>query len=131
LPPPEGSRGKANSLAVPVFVAPRSSAQHRRSACGSPRRTSLVPRPVRSAHEPRPLPVGSAVSVSPDPIRVDRSDPDVSRLLERCTFPPAGTAVVCGVSGGADSTALLALAVAAGLVVEAVHVDHSLRRDSD
>ena len=43
---------------------------------------------------------------------------------------PPGTAVVCGVSGGADSLALLALAVAAGLEPTAVHVDHGLRSDS-
>lgn len=51
-------------------------------------------------------------------------------LLARCTFPPAGTAVTCAVSGGADSTALLALAVRAGLHVTAVHVDHGLRQGS-
>ncbi|MGB8859592.1 MAG: tRNA lysidine(34) synthetase TilS [Ilumatobacteraceae bacterium] len=51
-------------------------------------------------------------------------------LLPRCTFPPAGTAVACAVSGGADSTALLALAVAAGLSVTAIHVDHGLRAGS-
>lgn len=48
-------------------------------------------------------------------------------LLGRCTFPPAGTAVRCGVSGGADSSALLILAVEAGCRVTAVHVDHGLR----
>jgi len=48
-------------------------------------------------------------------------------LLPRCSFPPAGTAVTCAVSGGADSTALLALAVAAGCCATAVHVDHGLR----
>ena len=52
------------------------------------------------------------------------------QLLERCTFPPAGSAVTCAVSGGADSLALLALAVAAGCRVEAVHVDHQLRAGS-
>ena len=51
-------------------------------------------------------------------------------LLERCTFPSAGTPVVCAVSGGPDSTALLVLACAAGLQVEAVHVDHGLRPES-
>jgi tRNA(Ile)-lysidine synthase len=51
-------------------------------------------------------------------------------LLARCTFPPAGTAVTCAVSGGADSTALLVLAVAAGCSVTAVHVDHQLRPGS-
>jgi len=35
--------------------------------------------------------------------------------------------VACGVSGGPDSLALLALAVAAGCDVTAVHVDHGLR----
>ncbi|HVF31865.1 MAG TPA: tRNA lysidine(34) synthetase TilS [Acidimicrobiales bacterium] len=48
-------------------------------------------------------------------------------LLSRCAFPPAGTGVVCAVSGGADSLALLALAVEAGCVVTAVHVDHGAR----
>jgi tRNA(Ile)-lysidine synthase len=52
-------------------------------------------------------------------------------LLARCTFPAAGAAVTCGVSGGADSLALLVLAVAAGLEVTAVHVDHGLRPGSD
>jgi tRNA(Ile)-lysidine synthase len=51
-------------------------------------------------------------------------------LLRRCTFPPAGTDAVCGVSGGADSLALMVLAVAAGLGVTAVHVDHGLRPGS-
>jgi tRNA(Ile)-lysidine synthase len=51
-------------------------------------------------------------------------------LLARCTFPPAGTAVSCAVSGGADSLALLILAVAAGCEVTAIHVDHGLRAGS-
>lgn len=51
-------------------------------------------------------------------------------LLARCTFPAPGTTVSCAVSGGADSTALLALAVAAGLTVTAIHVDHGLRTGS-
>ncbi|MGH9222365.1 MAG: tRNA lysidine(34) synthetase TilS [Acidimicrobiales bacterium] len=51
-------------------------------------------------------------------------------LLGRCTFPPAGTDVVCAVSGGADSLALLVLAVAAGCRATAVHVDHGLRAGS-
>lgn len=54
----------------------------------------------------------------------------VGSLLSRCTFPPFGTAVTCAVSGGADSSALLVLAVAAGLDVTAVHVDHGLRPGS-
>jgi tRNA(Ile)-lysidine synthase len=51
----------------------------------------------------------------------------VPELLARCVFPPAGTSVVCAVSGGADSLALLVLAVDAGCAVTAVHVDHGLR----
>jgi tRNA(Ile)-lysidine synthase len=49
-------------------------------------------------------------------------------LLARCTFP-AGD-VTCAVSGGADSLALLVLAVEAGCRVTAVHVDHGLRPGS-
>lgn len=51
-------------------------------------------------------------------------------LLARCTFPSPGSALVCGVSGGADSMALLVLAVASGCDVTAVHVDHGLREGS-
>jgi len=51
----------------------------------------------------------------------------VCSLLERCSFPPPRTDVTCAVSGGADSLALVALSVAAGLKVTAVHVDHGLR----
>lgn len=51
-------------------------------------------------------------------------------LLPRCGFAPGGTAAVCGVSGGADSLALLVLATAARLDVTAVHVDHGLRAGS-
>jgi tRNA(Ile)-lysidine synthase len=58
------------------------------------------------------------------------ADPLVGKLLARCTFPDPGTPVVCGVSGGADSLALLVLAVASGCVVTAVHVDHGLRPGS-
>lgn len=59
------------------------------------------------------------------------TDPLVARLLQNCVFPERGTEVTCAVSGGADSSALLALAVAAGLEVTAVHVDHGLRQGSD
>ena len=51
-------------------------------------------------------------------------------LLTRSNFPAAGTEVTCAVSGGADSLALLVLAVAAGCRVTAVHVDHGLRPGS-
>lgn len=69
-----------------------------------------------------------AVGEAVDPL--DPLDPLVARLLARCTFPPAGQRVTCAVSGGADSLALLVLAVAAGGVVTAVHVDHGLRPGS-
>ncbi len=51
---------------------------------------------------------------------------DLDALLDRCTFPPAGTPVVCAYSGGADSTALLILARQAGLDMRAHHIDHGL-----
>jgi tRNA(Ile)-lysidine synthase len=54
----------------------------------------------------------------------------VAELLDRCTFPPAGTEVDCAVSGGPDSTALLVLACAAGCQPTAIHVDHGLREGS-
>lgn len=50
-------------------------------------------------------------------------------LLERCRYPRPGEIVNCAVSGGADSLALLALAVAAGCRAHAVHVDHGIRQD--
>lgn len=61
---------------------------------------------------------------------VDLAHPLVGDLVARTTFPPPGTEVTCAVSGGADSLALLALAVAAGCRVTAVHVDHGLRDGS-
>jgi len=54
----------------------------------------------------------------------------VAELLARCHLPPPGTRVVLGVSGGADSLALLVLATAAGCRATAVHVDHGLREGS-
>ena len=58
------------------------------------------------------------------------AEPATLALLEACTFPPPGTEVTCAVSGGADSMALLVLAVAAGCTVTAVHIDHGLRPGS-
>jgi tRNA(Ile)-lysidine synthase len=57
-------------------------------------------------------------------------DEGMRSLLERCTFPEGGARLVCAVSGGADSLALLVLAVSAGCEVTAVHVDHGLRPGS-
>lgn len=51
--------------------------------------------------------------------------------MGRCSFPGAGTPLACAVSGGADSLALLVLAVAAGCDAVAHHVDHGLREGSD
>lgn len=48
-------------------------------------------------------------------------------LLARCAFTPADQPVICAVSGGADSLALLALATAGHDHVTAIHVDHGLR----
>ncbi len=52
-------------------------------------------------------------------------------LLARCTFAEPGTPVVCALSGGPDSSALVALAVRAGLDVTAIHVHHGLRSSAD
>jgi tRNA(Ile)-lysidine synthase len=54
-----------------------------------------------------------------------------AELLGRCRFPPAGSEIALGVSGGRDSIALLVLAVASGCQVTAYHVDHGLRPGSD
>lgn len=56
--------------------------------------------------------------------------PAYGALLDRCRFPPVGRHLDCAVSGGADSLALLVLAVAAGCEVVAWHVDHGLRPGS-
>jgi tRNA(Ile)-lysidine synthase len=53
-----------------------------------------------------------------------------SGLLARCNFPAPGEPVVAAVSGGADSTAMLLLAVDAGCDLTVVHVDHGLRPES-
>ena len=55
--------------------------------------------------------------------------PVVAEALERCAFPDSSP-LCCAVSGGADSAALLILAVATGQTVWAIHVDHGLRPES-
>ena len=52
---------------------------------------------------------------------------DIDALVARCPFPAPGSTVACGLSGGPDSVALVALASAAGLDVTAWHVNHGLR----
>ncbi|HEX3796080.1 MAG TPA: hypoxanthine phosphoribosyltransferase [Acidimicrobiales bacterium] len=54
----------------------------------------------------------------------------IEELAARCTFPPAGSSLTCAVSGGADSMALMVLAIAAGCAVSAIHVEHGLREGS-
>ena len=59
---------------------------------------------------------------------------ELEKLLEQCSFSlHAGRDLVCGVSGGPDSAALLALACrfasGSGSAVTAVHVDHGIRAD--
>lgn len=51
-------------------------------------------------------------------------------LRERCFFPSPPARIDCAVSGGADSMALLVLAVASGCQVCVHHVDHGLRDGS-
>ena len=71
-----------------------------------------------------------AVASDPGSGRGQLTPAAIDALLGRTTFPPPGTAVTCGVSGGADSLALLVLSVAAGCRTTAVHVDHGLRPGS-
>lgn len=76
----------------------------------------LVPPPTARVEPPRALPVELPTALA--------------GLLDRCAFPPPGSPLTCAVSGGPDSLALLVLAVAQGLDVVAVHVDHGLRPSS-
>lgn len=61
---------------------------------------------------------------------IDEHRAHLAGLLVQCSFPPIGSEVTCAVSGGADSSALAVLAVAAGCRVTAIHVDHGLRPGS-
>lgn len=64
--------------------------------------------------------------------QLDLAAPLVAAALDRCRFPDkaVGNRVDCAVSGGADSTALAILAVAAGFQATLIHVDHGWRADS-
>ena len=67
-------------------------------------------------------------------MRPESRTPSPASLLARCRFPGApGAQLACAVSGGADSVALLALAVSRASdpgLVTAIHVDHGLRLES-
>ncbi|MCP3938717.1 MAG: tRNA lysidine(34) synthetase TilS [Actinomycetia bacterium] len=54
----------------------------------------------------------------------------VESLLARCTFPNGTSPLRCAVSGGADSVAMLVLAMLAGHSVVVVHVDHGIQETS-
>ena len=54
----------------------------------------------------------------------------IASLIDRCTFPPRGAPARLAVSGGADSVAMMVLAIEAGCVVEVHHVDHHIRPES-
>ena len=72
----------------------------------------------------------SPLSSTPSAAASATPSSEIDELLLRCTFPSPGSAVDCAFSGGADSTALLILARAAGLTVTAHHVDHGIRPES-
>src|SRR5690606_2786934 len=91
-----------------------------------PRRQGAARGRLRRAGEP-PDPPGDQGA---RPVVGPRPGGLTGELLARTAFPPAGTPLTCGVSGGADSLALLVLAAAAGCEVTAVHVDHGLRPGS-
>jgi tRNA(Ile)-lysidine synthase len=90
--------------------------------CASPK-SSSADDPVAALSDPTP-PVPPAVPGAPG-----APGPFVD-LLSLCRFPSPGTSVDVAVSGGADSLALLVLAVRAGCEVTAHHVDHGLRDGS-
>ncbi len=55
---------------------------------------------------------------------------EIDQFAARCYFPAPGQPFRCGVSGGADSLAMMILAVHVGCDVTAIYVDHGLRADS-
>ena len=87
--------------------------------------------------DPRPVGVDRPGRRRPRPARAEppprgvAGRPESAACSARCTFPPARGAARCAACrAGADSLALLVLAVAAGCRVTAVHVDHGLRPGS-
>ena len=98
------------------------------SARPSPERTSSGPPPAAAAAAPAAT---TSASLPTSHRRPPHRRPGRRRPAQPHDVPgrPA-RAVTCAVSGGADSLALLVLAVAAGCEVTAVHVDHGLRAGS-
>jgi len=66
----------------------------------------------------------------PEPASQEQIAASLAPWLSLATYPAAGSPIRLGVSGGADSLALLALAVASGCDATAVHVDHGQRPGS-
>ena len=64
------------------------------------------------------------------PFRSQQRPINRAKLLALCTFPPAGTPVDLAVSGGADSVAMLLLAIEARCDVTVWYVDHGIRTES-
>ncbi len=121
--------GHISALLAPMLAA---------APAGSPGHVSAPGNPLDPAapagspgHTSAPGALGLRASASNPPAAGRRAPGSLAgELLERCTFPPAGAPLVCAVSGGADSLALLVLGVAAGCDVTAVHVDHGMRPGS-
>jgi tRNA(Ile)-lysidine synthase len=67
---------------------------------------------------------------SAEPFSPSRRPINKAKLLALCSFPPAGTPVDLAVSGGADSVAMLLLAVEAQCHVTVWYVDHGIRPES-
>lgn len=91
-----------------------------------------MPSPAEPTADTTDHPWADPAANDAEPATTFTGSPSTSpaELVARCRFPAPGTAVDCGVSGGADSLALLVLAVEAGCRVTAVHVDHGLRPGS-
>ncbi len=81
-------------------------------------------------HGAPPPAAASAARVATGEIARGGIASEIARLVALCAFPPAGSEVFLAVSGGADSLALLVLAVASGCRAVACHVDHGLRPGS-
>ena len=119
-----GSSSRCSGSRRRCASTPRASGSSRKSsgpaATSCSRSSGEPPRCSRAWRRSGNRSVGSPGSAGPDTPGSDRGVlSDVAAgLLPRCTFPPAGEPLACAVSGGADSLALLVLAVAAGCRVD-------------